>query len=108
MDSISDASRRPHGASLTGLQIAIAAVALGWLLLAPPARGQMLLVPLTRVASERLPALAIRGDTRLIATGPLPGSIVVEGHRADLSALLRHATLVLAAPPGGCRSGATT
>lgn len=104
MDSIPDAYRRPIG--LIGLQIAIAAIALGWLLLAPPARGQMLLVPLTHAAGERLPGLAIRGDTRLIAAGPLPGSLVVEGRRADLSPLLRHATLVLAAPPGGCRSGA--
>jgi hypothetical protein len=107
MDSISDAYRQSQGAGLIGLQIAIAAIALGWLLLAPPARGQMLLVPLTRAASERLPGLAIHGDTRLIAAGPLPGSMVVEGRRADLASLLRHATLVLAAPPGGCRSGAT-
>jgi len=108
MDSISDAYRRPHGHRLIGLQVAIAAIALGWLLLAPPAHGQMLLVPLTHAASQSLPGLAIRGDTRLIATGPLPGSLVVEGRRADLSSLLRHATLVLAAPTGGCRSGAVS
>jgi len=108
MDSISDAYRRPHGTGLIGLQIAIAAIAFGWLLLAPPARGQMLLVPLTHAAGQHLPGLAIRGDTRLIAPGPLPGSLVVEGRRADLASLLRHATLVLAAPPGGCRSGAVS
>ena len=107
MDSISDAYRQPHARSLIGLQIAIAAIALGWLLLAPPAHGPMLLVPLTHAASARLPGLAIHGDTRLLAAGPLPGSLVVDGRRADLSSLFRHATLVLAAPPSGCRSGAT-
>jgi hypothetical protein len=90
-----------------GVQIVIAAIALGWLLLAPPARGQILLVPLTHVAATHLPALALRGDTRLIAAGPFPGSLVVEGRRADLTRLFRDSTLVLAVPPGGCRPGAS-
>ncbi|PXA82778.1 hypothetical protein DMC47_45300 [Nostoc sp. 3335mG] len=90
-----------------GLQIATAAAALGWLLLAPPAQGQMLLVPLTHAAGAHLPGLAIQGNTRLIAAGPLPGSLVVEGRRADLAPLLRHSTLVLGVPLGGCRPGAT-
>jgi hypothetical protein len=107
MDSVSDTDRRPHAASLMAVQIVIGAVALGWLLLAPPARGQMLLVPLTHTASEHLPSLALRGKTRLIAAGPLPGSLVVEGRRIDLVSLWRHSTLVFAVPPGGCRSGAS-
>ena len=107
MNSVSDANRRPHAKGLIGLQVAVAGAALGGLLMAPPTQGQMLLVPLTQAASERLPALAVHGDTRLIAAGPLPGSLVVEGRRADLASLFRHATLVLAVPPGGCRSGAT-
>lgn len=106
MNSVSDANGWAHGNSLLGLQIAVAGMALGALLLAPPAQGQMLLVPLTQAASERLPGLAIRSDTRLIAAGRLSGSLVVEGRRADLASLFRQGTLVLAAPPGGCRSGA--
>ncbi|MBA2934077.1 hypothetical protein HZF05_08185 [Sphingomonas sp. CGMCC 1.13654] len=66
----------------------------------------MLLVPLTPTASAQLPRLAFHGETRLIAAGPLPGSLVVEGRRSDLAGLLRHSTLILAVPPGGCRSGA--
>jgi hypothetical protein len=107
MDSVSDTHRRPFANSLMGLQVAVAAIALGWLLLAPPAQGQMLLVPLTHAASERLPSLAIQGNTRLIATGPLPGSLVVEGRRSELTRLFRYSTLVVAVPPGGCRAGAT-
>jgi hypothetical protein len=92
----------------TGLQICIVAVASCWLLLVPPARGEMLLVPLTSGAARELPADAIRGGTKLIAAGPTRGSLVVEGRRGDLIALLARATLVLAAPPSGCRSGART
>jgi hypothetical protein len=99
--------QKRHGAGLLGLQSAIAAVALGWLLVAPPARGTMLLVPLTSKASADLPAFAIRGETRLIAAGPLPGSLVVDGRRADLARLFLHATLVLAATPAGCSPGIT-
>jgi hypothetical protein len=99
--------RRSHGAGLMGLQIAIAGAALGWLLLAPPVRGEMLLIPLTGKASAELPAIAIRGETRLIGVGPLPGSLVVDGRRADLAHLFLNATLVLAATPAGCRPGAT-
>ncbi|WBO23417.1 hypothetical protein [Sphingomonas abietis] len=88
---------------LIGLQAVIACTAMGWLLLAPPAQGQMTLVPLTASAALTLPATVLHGDIRLIGTGPLPGSLLVEGRRADFSGyLLHHATLVLATPPGGC------
>src|ERR1700753_660585 len=105
MDSVSDAYRRPHAIGLIGLQSAIAAITLGWLLLAPPAQGQMLLVPLTPAAGGRPAGLAPLGDIRRIAAAPPPGSLVVEGRRAALSYLLRHSTLVVAVPPAGCRSG---
>ncbi|WP_454884826.1 hypothetical protein [Sphingomonas oryzagri] len=107
MNTVSNDYCRASCAGLIGLQVAIATVALGWLLLAPPARGQMLLVPLTGSASQSLPARALHGETRLIGAGPTPGSLVVEGRRDDLTALYRHATLVLAVPPGGCRAGAS-
>jgi hypothetical protein len=86
-----------------GLQMALAGSAMGWLLLAPPAQGQIILVPLTPGAASALPATALHGDIRLIGAGPLPGSLLVEGRRADFTGyLLHHATLALATPPGGC------
>jgi hypothetical protein len=88
------------------LQVAIAATALGWLLLAPPAQGQIILVPLTTDAARALPAVAIHGDIRLIGSGPIPGSLLVEGRSADFSGfLIHHATLALATPFGGCGAG---
>ncbi|MDH7640904.1 hypothetical protein [Sphingomonas oryzagri] len=107
MNTVSDAHRRASSAGLIGLQSTIAAATLGWLLLAPPAQGQMLLVPLTGTAIQSLPARALHGETRLIGTGPTPGSLIVEGRRDTLTGLFRHATLVLAVPPGGCRAGAS-
>jgi hypothetical protein len=68
-------------------------------LIAPPARGVMLLVPLTHTASAALPRLVFRGDTRLIGQGAIPGSLVVYGRRSDLALpLLTHAVLSLASP----------
>lgn len=79
----------------------------GGVLLAPPANGQMMLLPLTPAAARALPALGLRDGRDLIATGPLPGSLLVEGQRPSFAAFLfRHATLVLASPPGGCLAGA--
>lgn len=84
-------------------QIALAIGGLGWLLLAPPAYGAIMLVPLTPAAAAGLPALALQGEARLIAAGPLPGSLIVEGARGRLApAALAHAVLPLASPPAGC------
>jgi hypothetical protein len=89
-------------------QVAIALPLVGGLLLAPPAEGPMMLVPLTPGAARALPALAFDGDAKLISTGPLPGSLVVYAHRATLAGrLLRHATLTLSSPLTGCAPRAT-
>jgi hypothetical protein len=104
MTAVSDQSRHMGVGLMTG-QLAVAIMALGWLLLAPPASGQMLLVPLTEAARLHLAARAIQGETRLVGSGPLRGSLVVEGRRAEMTHLLTGATLVLAVPPGGCRAG---
>lgn len=73
------------------------------LVLTPPADGTILLVPLTPAAARALPALALDGDTRLIARGALPGSLVVRGRRAALGRrLLPHAILPLASSYVGC------
>jgi hypothetical protein len=94
---------RCRSAVAISAQIVIAALSFGLLALTPPAEGEMMLVPLTAHAAQALPAWALRNGTRLIATGPLPGSLLVYGRRSVLTpGLLRHATLVLATPPGGC------
>jgi hypothetical protein len=106
MNAVSEPSPVQGARRTIALQVAIAATTLGWLLLAPPVRGQIILVPLTAGAARTLPATAIHGDTRLIGTGPLPGSLLVEGRSADFSGfLLHHATLALGTSFGGCGAG---
>ena len=83
-------------------QIGAVVLGLGVLALAPPAEGRMLLVPLAGHSGGMIAAAARQG-ARLVATGPLPASIVVEGDRARLAAPMRAAgVLLLAAPAAGC------
>jgi hypothetical protein len=75
----------------------------GWLLLAPPSEGMMMLVPLSPAAARALPSLALRDDTRLVAAGSIPGSLLVYGRRDALAGrLLAHGVVTMASPPGGC------
>ncbi|SNS56202.1 hypothetical protein SAMN06295912_10941 [Sphingomonas laterariae] len=86
---------------ILAMQLAIAAAALAIIALAPPARGPMLLVPVTPAAATELAALAVASGSRLIAQGPLPGSLIVDGD-ALAGALIGHGILTLAAPRSGC------
>lgn len=73
----------------------------GLLIIAPPASGAMMLVPLGPQAANALPLLALVGDVRLLARGPLPGSLLVYGSRRA-RALLRHGIVTFASPPALC------
>ena len=73
------------------------------LIAAPPASGQMLLVPLDGGGRDGLARVAVNAGARLIGPGPLDGSLVVSGERAALVAALMPAhALVLNAAIGGC------
>lgn len=77
----------------------------GFCLLAawPASAGRMLAIPLDAEASGALTARLARGDSRLVAAGPLPGSWVVEGERAAIGAALRDLSVLLTnAPRSGC------
>ncbi|WCT75390.1 hypothetical protein PQ455_04820 [Sphingomonas naphthae] len=85
-------------------QIGAVVLGLGALTLAPPARGQFLLVPVTGHGAAMI-AVAAGHGARLVGLGPLPASIVVEGDRDRLAAPLRaEGVLMLAAPATGCRT----
>lgn len=85
------------------LQLLTAGTALAAIAFAPPAEGQLLLVPLAGQDADTLTVWAADGDTRIVGRGPLPGSLVVQGRAAALAgAALRHATLIVAAPPAAC------
>jgi len=83
---------------ITGVLLALAALAFS-----PPSAGKMILIPLSDAAARGIAPRAVSGGATLIATGPLPGSLVVAGDRHRVSAALAAtAVLILAAPPAAC------
>ena len=85
------------------LQFAGVIGGLGLMVLAPPADGLQLLVPLNGAGRARMLPLAIERSAQLVGEGPLPGSFVVRGARAALfRPLLAAGVLTLAAPAGAC------
>lgn len=71
----------------------------GTLLLAPPAEGAMLMIPLNQDARHGLAGRALAHGGRLIAQGSVPGSFVVHGERARLA---EPGVLLLAASSRNC------
>ena len=69
----------------------------------PPASGRMLLVPMTQEGRAGLARVAVAHGARLVAAGPWPGSLLVEGRRDALARPLWIAGVIaLAARAGGC------
>lgn len=89
-------------ARLYRCQLAATLGLLAALALMPPAQGRMLLVPVWPGSDTRLASLAIDRGARLIATGPVAGSLVVDGERARLAPLLARGVLPLAAVALDC------
>lgn len=74
---------------------------------APPARGRMLLVPLSPAAAAALPAAAVNGGAKLLGSGPVAGSLVVMAERARLNAVSpADGVIILSAPPLLCGAAA--
>jgi hypothetical protein len=85
------------------LQLGLTLATLLLLAVTPPARGRMLLVPVTPNGAVGLAALAVEHGGRLVAPGPLAGSLVVEGERGPLlAALLRQGAVPLRAEYREC------
>jgi hypothetical protein len=73
------------------------------LIVAPPAQGRMLLVPLTLQARHDLPRLAINSGAALVGPGFAPGSLVVSGDRGALrSATADRAIVMVRGGGAGC------
>ncbi|HEX7872406.1 MAG TPA: hypothetical protein VF475_05805 [Sphingobium sp.] len=96
----------PAGYGLAIAQACFAVLAIIGLIVAPPVSGRILLVPMGGEGRDGLARIAIDAGARLVAPGPLAGSLVVSGDSAPLIAALmpRHA-LVLSASMGGCGEG---
>ena len=92
---------KPFRATL--LQISIAVAGLLLIAFAPSAQGRMMLIPLGADSAHGLAAAALSRGALLVARGPLPGSLIVDGKRAALAGpLLRRGILLAAAPAAGC------
>lgn len=92
---------------MTLLQIGVAVAAMVGFAFAPPARGRMLLVPLSSGAAAKLPAAAVNGGAKLLGSGPVGGSLVVIAERDRLGALsLADGVIILSAPPLLCGGAA--
>lgn len=89
--------------ALLALQIILVLSGLTLLALWPPASGRMLLVPVTAAARHGLVTAAVEQGARLVARGPIAGSMIVSGQRGQLmGALARHGIVAMVAPAGGC------
>ena len=98
----SESKPKPRRARLQpGTIPAIGAV--GGLLLAPPAFGQLAFYPITSAADRALPGIVYQDGRRAVARTALGGGYVMQGTRPPLFELLfEHGILVLAVPQGGC------
>ena len=93
---------------LLGVQIALSAIVLGAALLAPPARGTMLAIPLAPSA-RTVADWTLSAGARIVGTGRLPGSLIITGSRDRLLiAALRHGALLTAAPDLLCSGRRTS
>ena len=86
------------------VQAALALFGLALVATWPPASGPILLVPVTAEGARRLAPAALETGARLLAPGPVRGSLVVDGERARLRAV--PGTLLLSARSAGCGSEA--
>ena len=83
--------------ALAGSQVSLALAALVAIDLAPPTSGPILLLSASGMQQCRLVYLATESGALPIGSGPLPGSIVVQGERSALAkAALPAGVLVLA------------
>lgn len=80
------------------IQLGFAACLLPALVLVPPARGPILLVPIMPGSGSHLAADMIAQGARLVAPGPTRGSLVVDGDRDRIVAgLLRRGVVPMSA-----------
>ena len=88
---------------LAVLQCCLAFILVTLLIAAPPPSGRMLLLPMNGIGRDGLARIAIAHGARLVAPGPLDGSLVVTGDSLPLiAALMPLKALVLNSAIAGC------
>lgn len=99
--AVTTKSRGLIGAQIAGTLIMFVCIAL-----APPAEGNMLLVPASNRSEGEIAMLATTHGAVLVQRGPLRSSIIVYGKRASLfGPLARAGVLTVAGGAVGCRAG---
>jgi hypothetical protein len=69
----------------------------------PPARGAMLLIPLDGQIPAAALNVALDAEARILARGPVPGSLIVDARRARVvTPLFKAGILTVAAPARWC------
>lgn len=104
---MSHASPSCRGVSLVSLQLLICALAGAFFGFAPPASGEILLIPLNRAGAGELVPAAVAQGARLIGRGPVAGSMIVYGDGRRLArTLIGDGVIALSARATGCGSRA--
>jgi hypothetical protein len=96
-------------AAMVAGQVGLVSIGLSFMAFAAPARGEMLLVPLSAGARDHMAAAVIAEGALLVGNGPIAGTMVVRGERGRIAApMWRRGVLVVAAPALTCgeRAGA--
>ncbi len=84
-------------------QAAVACAVFALVTLAPPARGDILILSLSGERPGEIARWAIAHDAKLIGAGPVPHSLIVRGARGSLfTAALDHTGLLLTGSLAGC------
>lgn len=78
-------------------------IMLTFLALRPPSVGAMLVIPLRETSQGALVNIALRQGGSLFGAGPIAGSLIVFGDRAELQpAFWRVGAIMFAAPAFAC------
>lgn len=100
---------RQRGRTALHIQLGVSAFVLGAALMAPPANGNMLVLPVLNDSTGRTAGWAVAAGGKILGTGRIPGSIVVTGERRRLfAAALRNGAVILAAPGLLCSAPRTS
>ncbi len=91
-----------RAAALIAMQLCVMVVGLTIVVLAPPPRGAILLVPLTSHARSNLAPLAIGRGALLLGRGPIDGSLVVRADRTLMDGMLSEGIVPLAGADTSC------
>ncbi len=98
-----------RGGALVGAQIGMVGLLLAGMAVMPPAKGDILLLPIRPMAAQGLAREAVAAGAMLVGRGPVAGALIVRGERSRLAqALMPQGILPLAAGDRLCGNKETS